>query len=244
MKQRLTTSSFIFAFAGLLLTATVSTAADPELLFADDFERNESQEKKDELGKGWGTNSRTRAKGNKQTNLGDGTMRIFIHETADHAVSVTHPLGFQDGIVRMRFKLEDEGDVLGLNFADLSYKKVHAGHLCMALIHRDKIEIKDLRDGAMRLDLRQKRTSGEGMSDDEKALVRKKSFRKNLKQNLGASWHDLEVTLEGETARVKIDGSEVGAFTSSGIAHPNKATLRLHVPQNVVIDDLELWKLK
>ena len=60
------------------------------LLFEDDFERKESQEKTEEIGKGWGSNSKKRAKGNKQVDLKDGAMHIAIHPEADHAVSVTH----------------------------------------------------------------------------------------------------------------------------------------------------------
>ena len=33
---------------------------------------------------------------------------IYIHETADHAVSVTHPAEFTDGTVALKFMLEDD----------------------------------------------------------------------------------------------------------------------------------------
>ena len=39
------------------------------LIFEDKFERSESQETKDEPGNGWLTNSKRRAKGNKQTDF-------------------------------------------------------------------------------------------------------------------------------------------------------------------------------
>ncbi len=230
--------------ATLLVAAATSLAMEPKLLFSDTFDRNESQEEKDELGNGWGTNSRTRAKGNKQTDLGDGTMRVFIHETADHAVSVTHPLGFTDGIVKMRFKLEDKKDKLGINFADLSYKKVHAGHLCMAVISNNNLQIKDLKDGPMRIDLRKKRAAGQKMSEDEKQLIREKIYTTESESELAGDWRELEVTIKADTMTVSIDGDVAAAFTSSGIAHPTKATLRLSIPRNAVIDDIELWKLK
>src|SRR5687768_11392578 len=87
-----------------------------ELLFHDDFERSESQETTDEPGNGWGTNSKSRAKGNKQVDLRDGAMHISTHAEADHAASVTHPLEFTDGAVTLKFLLQDEQDSLGLNF--------------------------------------------------------------------------------------------------------------------------------
>ena len=87
--------------ATLALTTTLSSAlvADDRgtLIFEDDFERNESQEATDEIGNGWGTNSKSRAGGNKQVDLKDGAMHITMHTTADHAVSVTHEAEFQDG---------------------------------------------------------------------------------------------------------------------------------------------------
>jgi hypothetical protein len=57
-----------------------------------------------------------------QADLHDGAMYIFTHAEADHAASVTHSAEFKNGRVRMRFKLEDERDSLGLNFADLQSK--------------------------------------------------------------------------------------------------------------------------
>ena len=131
MILRPTFLSLIIATPFLLL-ADDKRPAKGELIFEDDFERSESQEKKDEPGNGWGTNSRTRANGNKQVDLRDGAMYIYIHETADHGVSVTHPAEFQDGAVGMKFMLEDAKDSLGLNFADLKFKEVHAGHLFVA----------------------------------------------------------------------------------------------------------------
>ena len=115
------------------------------LLFEDDFERKESQEKTEEIGKGWGSNSKKRAKGNKQVDLRDGAMHIAIHPEADHAVSVTHEAKFKNGRIDLRFQLENEDDSLGLNFADLDYKKVHAGHLCVTRIGTSSLVISDLK---------------------------------------------------------------------------------------------------
>ena len=120
------------------------------LIFQDDFSRNESQEKTDEPGNGWTTNSKSRAKGNKQVDLRDGAMYIFIHPEADHAVSVTHPAEFTDGAVALRFKLEDARDSLGLDFADSSRKDIHAGHLFAARVSPKQVLLQDLATGGMR----------------------------------------------------------------------------------------------
>jgi len=39
---------------------------------------------------------------------------------------------------------------------------------------------------------------------------------------------------------VTIDGTEVGRFSSPGIAHPTKRLLRLSVPRNAVVDDVKI----
>src|SRR3954467_5090729 len=95
----------ILSFLGLSPLFAAHDAG--RLIFEDDFARNESQEKTDEPGNGWSTNSKSRAKGNKQVDLRDGALYIFIHPEADHAVSVTRPAEFTDGAVALRFKLED-----------------------------------------------------------------------------------------------------------------------------------------
>ena len=59
----------------LLASFTITAAELGELVFQDDFQRSESQEKKDEPGKGWGTNSAKRAQGDKQVDLKDGALR-------------------------------------------------------------------------------------------------------------------------------------------------------------------------
>jgi hypothetical protein len=144
-----------FALLSLLaLTRAAAAESHGELIFQDDFARQESQEKTDEPGNGWATNSKSRAKGDKQVDLRDGALNIFLSPQADHAVSVTHPAEFTDGAVALRFKLEDPRDSLGLNFADLQFKDVHAGHLFAARISPKQVLFQDLKTGNMRLDIR------------------------------------------------------------------------------------------
>lgn len=231
---------------GIAIIASISslTAADPgELIFEDDFERTESQETKDEPGKGWGTNSKSRAKGNKQVDLRDGAMYIYLHEQADHAVSVTQPAVFTDGAVGLRFKLEDAKDSLGLNFADLEFKEVHAGHLFAAKVDPKKVQCQDLKTGNMRLDIRQAREAKQPLSDEQQAALKgkDKSFPHPLE--IG-KWHDLLVQVAGDQITVTINGTEVGRFQSPGIAHPTKRLLRLSVPRNAVVDDVKIWRTK
>ena len=232
--QFLTTAAFVLFCSSLVWADERGT-----LIFEDDFERSESQEQKDEIGKGWGSNSRSRAKGNKQVDLRDGAMYIYIHETADHAVSVTHPAEFKNGAVALRFMLEDPKDSLGLNFADLKYKPVHAGHLFVTKISPRNLMITDLKTGNMDLKIREQRKAGT-LSPEYKALLKTKTKRFPLKLEAG-KWYDLLVDVEGDTLTVSIDGKQVGSFSSAGMAHPTKRLLRLAVPRNAAVDDFKIY---
>ncbi len=229
-------------FACLLISSFALADEEGELIFEDDFERVESQEEKDQPGNGWGTNSRTRAKGNKQVDLRDGAMYIYIHEEADHGVSVTQPMEFTDGSIGMRFMLEDEKDVLGLNFADLEYKPVHAGHLFMTKIGVKDVQIQDMKTGSMDLKMREARQAGTLTGEQEESLKSKTTKIPNQLET--GKWHDLLVRVRGDVMTVIIDGDEVGSFQSEGIAHPTKRLLRLAVNRDAVVDDVKIWRNK
>jgi hypothetical protein len=230
-----------------LLTLSIGSSLAAEdlgqLLFQDNFERVESQETKDEPGNGWGTNSKSRAKGNKQVDLKDGAMRIFIHAEADHAVSVTHPAEFTDGAVSLRFMLEDAQDSLGLNFADLEFKEVHAGHLFAAKISTKSVLMQDLKTGNMRLDIRETRQAKQKLTDEQQQAIKGKEKAIPHPTETG-KWHDLTVKIAGDELSVTLNGKPVGTFKSPGIAHPTKRTLRLAVPRNAVVDDVKIWRKK
>lgn len=228
-------------FLGFLSSVTPASTDLGELVFQDDFERAESQEERDEPGNGWATNSAKRAQGDKQVDLKDGTMRIYISPLADHAVSVTHPFEFRNGSVALRFLLEDKKDSLGLNFADLNFKGVHAGHLFVVRIYSNRVEITDLKTGVMRKDIRETSKAKKALSEEQKHALKGKSKRFE-KVTATGKWHNLLVTVSEDQLSLELDGEQVGSFTSSGIAHPTKQMLRLSVPQNVVVDDVRLWK--
>lgn len=227
-------------FLGLLSSFTLAATDFGELVFQDDFERAELQEERDEPGNGWVTNSAKRAQGDKQVDLKDGTMRIYISPRADHAVSVTHPFEFKNGSVALRFLLEDKKDSLGLNFADLNFKEVHAGHLFVVRIYSNRVEITDLKTGVMRKDIRETRKAKKALSEEQKHALKGKSKRFE-KVTATGKWHNLLVTVSEDQLSLELDGEQVGSFISSGIAHPTKQMLRLSVPRNVVVDDLRLW---
>ena len=223
----------------LALTTFLHADEQGELIFEDHFDRSESQETKDEPGNGWGTNSKSRAKGTKQVDLRDEAMYIYIHEQADHAVSVTQPAVFTDGSVSMRFMLEDGKDSIGLDFADLEFKEVHAGHLLAARIDTKRVQCQDLKTGSMRLDISEARRAKQALNaEQQEALKGKdKSFPHTLEVG---KWYNLLVQIAGDEMTVTIDGTEVGRFSSPGIAHPTKRLLRLSVLRNAVVDDVKI----
>jgi hypothetical protein len=221
------------------LAASIHAGDLGKLIFADDFERNESQETKDDVGKGWGTNSRSRAKGNKQVDLRDGAMYIYIHKEADHAVSVTHPAEFRDGAVAMRFMLEDPKDVLGLDFADLKFKEVHAGHLFKVTVNTRNVMIDDMKTGGMNMKFYEAKKAKQLSAEQKKFLAgTKKVFPNKL---AAGKWHDLLVEIAGDQVSTSINGKPVASFSSEGFAHPTKRMLRLSVPKQAVVDDVKIY---
>lgn len=230
----------VFGVSHVFGVAHADAAERGKLIFEDDFERNESQEEKDEIGKGWGTNSKTRAKGNKQVDLRDGAMYIYIHEAADHAVSVTHPAEFQNGSVELRFMLENPKDTLGLDFADAQCKTVHAGHLFKVTVGAGKVDIADLKTGVMDLAVYDLRKAGKKLPDE--VVERLKTTRKTVPFKFETGkWYTLNVTNRDDQVDVSIDGKDVGSFASAGFAHPTKKTLRLSVPKQAVVDDVKIF---
>jgi hypothetical protein len=231
-----------FLLSALLTSPWLAAVEHPgQLIFQDDFSRNETQEKTDEPGNGWATNSKSRAKGHKQVDLRDGALYIQLHPEADHAVSVTHPAEFTNGAVGLRFMLEDARDSLGLDFADLQFKEVHAGHLFAARISPKQVLFQDLKSGGMRLDIHTARQAKKKLTDEQQQAVKAGQQAVPCPLAIG-EWHDLLVTVAGDEMSVTIDGRLVGSFKSPGFAHPTKRLLRLAVPRNAVVDDVKIWR--
>lgn len=225
------------------MTSSLSAEELGNLIFEDGFERSETQEERDEPGNGWGTNSKSRAKGNKQVDLRNGAMYIYTHAEADHAASVTHAAEFADGAVEMRFMLEDERDSLGLNFADPQCEEVHAGHLFAARISPKEVRLQDLKTGNMRLDIREARQAKKDLNAEQKQALEGKNTATPHSLTIG-QWHDVLVTISGDQLSVAIDGRHVTSMHSPGIAHSTKRMLRLAVPRNAVVDDVKIWRKK
>jgi hypothetical protein len=229
-----------FSFAALFADVTVRADDRGRVIFSDDFNSNEAQETKDDVGNGWSTNSSSRAKGNKQVDLKDGAMHIVMHKEADHAVSVKHDGTFKNGGVELRFKLDDPKDTLGLDFADLELKTVHAGHLFKVTVGDGKLAIADLKTGNMDLKIYEARQAKQTLTEEMKKQLagKQKSFPMTFEPG---KWYTLEVRVEGDTVRAFINGKPSGEFSSEGFAHPTKRALRLAVPKEAWVDDVKIF---
>lgn len=213
------------------------------LIFHDDFERSESQELKDEPGNNWTTSSDKTAGGRKQVDLRNGAMYMHTAEGENHAVSVRQAFAFTDGTVGMRFMLENEGDKLQLNFADMKLKTVHAGHLFDAKVSLTSVSFEDKKTGFMDLKIRAANKAKTLSAANRARLLKTK--RKTIPHKIEKDvWHDLLVHVVGDQISVVIDGKEVGSFRSEGFAHPTKGLLRLLTPGHSVVDDVKIWRKK
>lgn len=231
------------ALLSLILVSGAALADDSrgKVILEDDFNREEQDPKKEQIGNDWGTNSKSRAKGEKQVDLVDGAMHITRAEVADHGVSVTHEVAFKDATIELRFRIGEKDD-LGINIADMKEKSVHAGHICMTRIKPKQVEIVDLKTGRMKRENRERRLAGK-LTDAEKKQINRKSkyFKTDIAVN---EWHQLKVSIAGDTMTVSIDGKQVGRFQSEGIDHATKSRLRLAVNRSAWVDDVKVVRLK
>lgn len=220
-----------------ILSLMTSSLFAGTIILEDDFDREEKDPALEQIGNGWGTNSKTRAKGVKQVDLKDGAIYIVRADVADHGVSVTHEVAFKDATIELRFKLGPKDD-LGINIADMNEKSVHAGHICMAKVKLNQLEIVDLKTGRMDLKTRERRQANKATPEDNKRVKEKSQYTKvSLKPD---AWHHLKVDIAGDTMTVFIDGKKINSFSSEGIGHPTKSRLRLAVGKTAWVDDVKV----
>lgn len=230
-----------------ILVATLALAVLPsahaedrgKLVFEDTFDRNEAQEATEDIGNGWSTNSKNRAGGNKQVDLKDGALHITMHATADHAVSVGHAAEFRDGAVELRFMLDDEKDVLGLDIADPACKEVHSGHLFKVDVSTKQVVVDDKKTGAMNMKFYEARKA-KTLTPEQLAFIasKRKTFPNTLETG---KWHHVLVKVTGDTVSVSINGKSTASVTSEGVAHPTKRLIRLSVPRQAWVDDVQVF---
>mgnify|MGYP003641205749 CR=1 FL=1 len=206
-------------------------------LIQDDFNREDSEEK-DDLGEPWATNSDSRAMGDKQNDLVDGTLVMAISPRADHAIStnVTTTETYGDCVLFVRMKIEEDGQ-LKLAYNDKADKSVWAGHINGVTITPSKLTIED--EKSARFDMKYR--------EDKESQEYKDAFAaaaKTLDVEVPVDeWVEVATQHEGETVTVFINGEEVGSHTSPGFSHATKNHFAFAVPKKAIVDDFYLWKL-
>ena len=242
-----TTSCLLFTAAFVGSACGQDTHKYGELIVEDHFERNESQETKDEPGNGWTTSSDPQKNGAKNVDLRDGTLHIATPKGTGHGISVRHGFSFKDGTVSVRVKLQDKKDRLRLNFADLPSENVgvnHLGakHLFDAIITLDRISLEDKIGGGLSPGIIDDRRNKTLSKEQKKFLATKyKAFRHELEPG---KWYTFAVHLDGDRISAHLDDKYIGDLRSSGFDNPTQTLMRCLVASEVTVDDFMVWRRK
>ncbi|MEM9017814.1 MAG: family 16 glycoside hydrolase, partial [Verrucomicrobiota bacterium] len=180
------------------------------LLMEDNFNREDTGEK-DDLGDPWSTNSESRAMGDKQNDLVDGTLVMTISPRADHAISTSFmpKETYGNCVLFVRMKLE-EGGQLKLAYNDKADKSVWAGHINGVTMNEESIVLADERSARFKMEYRENK---ESEAYQEALAAAEKSFSVEIEKD---EWHEVATLHQGETLTVYLNGKEVASHTSPG----------------------------
>ena len=220
----------------------VLVAERGSVLFEDDFNREDAEDV-DDLGEHWSTNSKSRAQGDKQADLVDGTLVMTISPRADHAISIVHSTTtpYQDAVTYVKMKLE-EGESLKLAFNDRNYEPVHAGHINGVTIDPAKIKLDDEREGRFGPKVYPFKSDPSKKAEIAEIIeATSRTFPLELKTG---EWHDVVTVHNGGVLTAYIDGEEVASFESPGFGHETKRQFVFAVPKRATVDDLKIWVLQ
>ena len=164
---------------------------------------------------------------------------------ANHSVSVRHDAPFNDGIVRVRFKLHDAKGIK-FNFNDPKANDVSwAGHIARVVVTPKTVSIGDDKKGVFDLKIREQRQN-KNISQSDKAklnafLKTKTAVFKNASKE--DHWYELTIVNTGPKLEVYIDRQKIGEFISEGLDHKVKQNLAFGISGTATIDDLKIWSL-
>lgn len=209
----------------LLAAAVVAAAADPVLIFSDEFERGD-------VGERWRVSVRA-------FSIVDGSLKAQ-QMRADHGAVGAIEAPMKDGVVEFRFRFDGATSINAV-WDDKNFTGSHAGHICRVAITPRAIRIGDDREGAMRPDILAMRGDPARKAEREKLLAgRGANFPAKIEQG---RWYRLRAEIAGDELRVSLDGAPVGALRSPGIAHPTKTHFHFTVSgMDAHFDDVRVWR--
>ena len=145
--------------------------------------------------------------------------------------------------VRVEFQFQLVGST-GFNavFDDQKHKGSHAGHICRVAFTPRQIRLGDDKEGVMRNDIFALRKDPARKAEADKLLVgRSASAPAQLQQQ---QWHQVAITLVGDTMTVSLDGQPAGSLKSPGLAHPTKSSFHFTVNgPGVLFDNVRITPL-
>ena len=208
------------------------------LLMEDNFNR-EDPDDAEALGEPWSTNSDSRAMGDKQNDLVDGTLVMTISPRADHAISTNFmpKETYGDCVLFVRMKLE-EGGQLKLAYNDKADKSVWAGHINGVTMNEKSIVLADERSARFKMEYRENKNSKEYK---DAVAAAEKMFLSKIEAD---EWYEVVTLHRGDTLTLYLNGKEVATHSSPGFDHPTKNHFAFAVPDKATVDDFYLWKLK
>ncbi|MEM1062417.1 MAG: hypothetical protein AAGJ97_08830, partial [Planctomycetota bacterium] len=143
-----------------------------------------------------------------------------------------------DLVLSLRFKFE-RGHRFAVNFSDSRLKTAHAGHVLGVNITPRSLTVEDHMNGKFDKAVYTRRKAGEKMTEADFAAF----WRRTTADIAPDVWHDLEVTISGDTITAVVDGEYSVTHASPGFDHPTKSQFSFVVPmkKRVVIDDVRVW---
>lgn len=209
-----------------------------EIVFEDNFNRQSSGG----MGNGWFVNNKN---GAEQATFREGVLVIEMAPDAGHSTVVRHDIPFDDGVVKLKFKLFDQRG-LKVNFNDPAVKNITwAGHVARVVLQPGKVTISDDMTGVYELGIRSKRLDKSLPAEEQREV---KEFIASKQPIFKApieleQWHEMTLVNIGSTFEVYIDAKSVGSFSSLGLDHKVKQNVSLGVFGKVEVDDLSVWSL-
>ncbi|QDU62978.1 6-phosphogluconolactonase [Planctomycetes bacterium Pan216] len=205
--------------------ATPLLAAEPRLVFEDDFSRNE-------VGNAWHSPIGS-------FRIEEGALRGAEDPKDGHGAVTQTYLDFADLILEFRFQFQGSKS-FNVVIDDRYYRGAHAGHLCRVSVSKSQILLRDDKTGFMEnANFKLLRDKAKRAPTLTKLADKQKQIPVKLESG---KWYRLKVSMIGETLSVALDGNTLGTLKTPGIGHLTKTDFGFTVVgDGLLIDDVRAW---